>query len=261
METLTHDTTPQPESILAGEHQYNDTYNANALIEQHGNQIRYVKGWGWLAWDGKRWERDADDRVIQFAKTTIQQMMFQAAKLTDRNAQWELMKHIRRSLDYPRLTAMVKLAQSDQRIRMRPEDFDKHPMRFNAQNGTIDLYTGELLPHDPNDFITQLDGCAYDPEERSELWEGLVLWASGGLEDLRDYLQRALGYSLTGKTGEKVFFFCYGAEGNNGKSTLLEAVKYFMGDYGLAVATETVLSKGGVGGSQTRDNRALEGKR
>lgn len=252
---------PTPQQATAGEPQYNDTYNANALIEHFGDQLRYVKGWGWLAWDGKRWERDAEHRVRELAKTTLQQMTWEASKIEDRQVRGTLLKHLNRSLDYPRLTAMVALAESDERIRARMEDFDRDPMLLNAANGAIDLRTGKLRPHDPADRLTQLTPIEYTPDAPSETWEQFILETAAGRDDLRNYLQAALGYTLTGLTSEKVFFLCFGAQGDNGKSTLLEAVLYVMGEYGLAVAPETILSKNGVSGDQTRDNVNLQGKR
>jgi putative DNA primase/helicase len=248
------------DSLLAGEQRYNDTYNADALIEAHGNELRYNKSLGWLVYDGTRWQADAEYAVVELAKQTLQQMLWRAADIPDSKARGALLAHINRSLNYDGLRYMVNAAKSDPRIRAKVEDFDADPWLLNVRNGTIDLRTGELNSHSPWDYITQLAPVKYDPDARSEEWEDFVLWAAGDREDLRDYLQMALGYSLTGTTGEKVFFYAYG-NGNNGKTTLLEAVKYAMGDYADAVPIETVISKGGVSGDQTRDNVALVGKR
>lgn len=241
------------------DHKYNDSDNANDLIALYGDQIRYVKGWGWLAWDGQRWERDADDQVMELAKKTLRQLLWDAASMPD-YARSARISHLCRSLDTRNLKAMVDNAQTDPRIRKQVADFDKDPWLFNAQNVTVNLKSGETHEHSPEDHITKVAACDYDPEAHSEEWEKFILWASKNRENLRDYLQKALGYSLSGSIGDKSFFYCFGG-GDNGKTTILEVVAHIMGDYAGSVPIESVISKGGVSGNEIRENVQLVGKR
>jgi putative DNA primase/helicase len=249
------------EVLDSTEQTFNDTMNADALIARYGDRIRYVRGWGWLAYDGTRWEKDAEADVIEFAAETMRALGKWAFDLPNSDTRKRLLAHANRSLDMRDLSNMVKRAESDRRVRAKVEDFDRDPMKFNCLNGTLDLATGTLQPHNSADYITHQSGVEYDASARSARWEEFVLWAAKGREDLYDYLQRALGYSLTGKTSEKAFFFCYGPSGDNGKNTLLEAVKYVMGSYGITVPIETIISKQGASGDVSRDNVALIGKR
>jgi putative DNA primase/helicase len=249
------------EVLDSTEHTFNDTMNAEALIARYGDQIRYVRGWGWTAYDGACWVKDAEADVTEFAKDTLRAMGRYALGLADSDNRRKLLSHVNRSLDSIKLAGMVKSASSDRRVRAKVEDFDRNPMLFNCLNGTIDLATSTLQPHNPADYITHQSGVEYDDSARSERWEEFVLWAANGREDLRDYLQRALGYSLTGRTNEKAFFFLYGPSGDNGKSTLIEAVLHVLGSYGMTVPIETIISTQGASGDVQRDNVALIGKR
>lgn len=253
---------PQPgvEKVTRDSH-YNDTSNAEALIDAHGHEIAYVPGWGWLAFDGARWVRDAEHLVTEHAKQTIKTMFWRAAPLDDTYERQRLLRHANASLSHPRLQAMLNVAKTDPRIRSKVEDFDADSMLFNCANGTIDLRDGMLHAHDAGDHITMLSPVEYDPSATSELLEDFIHFVSDGRDDLASYLQQAMGYSLTGETGEKGFFFAFGATGNNGKSTLLEAVLHVMGDYGAAVSPQVILSKNGISGDSERDATQLVGKR
>lgn len=259
----TQQETSEPiELLLASQQRYNDTFNALKLVEMYGDVIRYNKNWGWIAWDGQRWEVDAEDLVIERATQTLEKLGVQALQLADKQERGALLAHVNRSLDYNKLTSMVKRARSHDCIKSKVTDFDTGRSLFNAQNGTIDLQTGDLHAHNPADMITRVSPTPYDPEARSTVWDEFLQWVTRNDKQLADYLQRVAGYTLTGLSSEKCMFVCYGPGGNNGKTTLLEALRYTMGqDYAIAVAPETVTLKGGISGDQTRDNVALVGKR
>jgi putative DNA primase/helicase len=248
------------DTMLERELLFNDTTNANQLIAANGDKIRYVKGWGWMVYDGKRWKRD-EGAVIALARETMQRLGADALKIENRQERYAKMNHYSRSLNRRNLQDMVTVAQSDKRIRAEADDFDTNPYLFNAQNGTIDLRTGELLDHDPEHLITQIAACDYDPDAWDETYADFVMWVANGRQDLHGYLQEALDYSLTGLTGEKCMFMCYGPEGDNGKSVLLEGFNDMMGDYGAPTDIGIVLSRGDKTSGPTPDLAALAGKR
>jgi putative DNA primase/helicase len=261
MEATTRETDTATEIAQVGDERYTDTGNAEALIAAYGHMIAYVRGWGWLAYDGRRWVKDAKHTVLQHAKATIQQMYWEAANAPDRRERDRLADHASRSLALSRLKAMVELAESDSRIRKDVEDFDKDAMLLNCQNGTLDLRTGELREHNPADLITHISGAEYLPDATAPEWEAFVLDIMGGDAEMVQYLQRAFGYTLTGLVSEKAFFFCYGPTGNNGKSTMLETFLPVMGTYGAATDWRTFLSTGGGGRSIATDLARLVGVR
>jgi len=141
------------EVLDSTEHTYNDTMNADALIDRYGDRIRHVRGLGWLAYDGTRWEKDAEADVIEFAAETMRALGKWAFDLPNSDTRKRLLAHANRSLDMRDLSNMVKRAESDRRIRAKVEDFDRDPMKFNCLNGTLDLATGTLQPPSPTDYI------------------------------------------------------------------------------------------------------------
>lgn len=235
-----------------------DMDNAARLVEDYGNRLRYVEGLGWLLWDGRRWEQSKDG-PIELAKDVVYDLRKEAADTQDFKRHEALSRHARRSAARERIYGMVDLAKTDPRVRRRVEDFDANPMLFNVANGTIDLTTGTLLDHEPEDHITRISPVTYDPEARSDVWDKFIRSITCEDAELAEFLQRAAGYSLTGKTTEKGFLFCYGPQGDNGKSTFLEALLHVMGDYGQALRPETILA--GQGGSIPNDVARLVGRR
>jgi putative DNA primase/helicase len=139
---------------------------------------------------------------------------------------------------------MVRLAQSEPGVPVRLEELDTDPWRLNVPNGTLDLRTGALHPARPADLLTKLAGVAYDPTAPCPQWERFLGTVLNQDADLIRFLQKALGYTLTGDTREQCLFLLYGT-GANGKSTLLTTVRKVCGDYARQTPTETLLLKRG----------------
>src|SRR5206468_7433960 len=121
-------------------------------------------------------------------------------------------KHTLSSEQAARLAGMVTLAQSEPEISIAADRFDAQPWLLNVLNGTLDLRTGQLRPHSRTDLLTKCAPVVYDPAARSAVWERFLHDTTGGDAELMAFLQRAIGYSLTGDTSEEVFFFVYGDE-------------------------------------------------
>lgn len=217
----------------------NDEGNARSLIDMHGKDILYVPGMGWLVWDGKRWRTDLDDAgIIQKAIDTMHSIRDKAledAKNPDTfKAAMTIAGWATQCLNHGRLTAMVSLASKKSSIRARPEELDSAQTKFliNFNNGVLDLMTGELHPHSRSYRITQLIPHDYNPTATCPTWDETMRLAFNGDEDLIAYMQRALGYTMSGSTAEQCFFIAWGEAGNNGKSTILENFQRILGpDY------------------------------
>lgn len=219
-----------------------DLGNAERLVDRHGAHLRHSGALGWLVWNGTRWTRDADAEVIRRASETVRSIYTEASCTDDEEERKAIVNHARQSERLPRIKAMVELAASAERVIARPEDFDRDPMLLTCENGTIDLRTGRLRAHDPADLITRLAPVAYDPGASAPLWDAFLDRIMDHRPHLVDFLRRAVGYSLTGDTGEQCFFFDYGC-GANGKTTLHETVKRLAGDYALQADFSTFLQK------------------
>jgi len=206
-----------------------DVGNAELFAERWGQFARFVPERGWIIYDGDRWVVDRQRKIFSRAIQVVKE------EITD--PEWRVKCQAR-----SKLNAMLKLAETLLPASM--SDFDKYPWLFNCTNGTIDLRTGELLAHDRSQRSTRLAPVEYDPDASSAQWQQFVAEVMGEDQEVIDYLQRAVGYSLTGITNEQCLFFCLG-RGRNGKSVFIEAVQAMMGDYGQNTTTQTVMKKSG----------------
>lgn len=109
-------------------------------------------------------------------------------------------------------------------VTLDPMEMDQHRHLFNCANGTVNLRTGQLQPHNSADFISQCAPTNYDPDAKAPRFEQFVLEIMDGDKEMAAFLQRVLGYSLTGETREQAFFL-HSGEGSNGKSKLFEAIE------------------------------------
>src|SRR5262249_11787083 len=127
--------------------------------------------------------------------------------------------------------AMMVLARSE--LAIVPESLDRDAWSLNCLNGTLDLRTGRLRPHDRGDFLTKLAPVEYRPVAQCPLWESTLRTVFGGNESIIGFWQRLCGLALTGDTSEQILPVLHGG-GSNGKSTILGALMGILGnDYAM----------------------------
>lgn len=225
-----------------------DQGNAERLLARHGQDLLYVAG-RWYVWDGARWRVDDTGEVRRRAVDTVRHIYEEAARTaddTERRAigKWALRSESRRAIE-----SMVEMAAPF--APARPADFDTDPWLLNCANGTLDLRTGQLRPHNRADRITRITPVEYDPDAwqpgSPSLFNRFLAEATGGDADLAVFLQRVAGYALTGDTSEEKLFFVYGPAGS-GKSTFVEALRAALGEYAAQADFETFLKRSYVGG-------------
>jgi putative DNA primase/helicase len=170
-----------------------------------------------------------------------------------------LVKHALRSEAHKAIGAMVALARSEPGIPVTADQLDRNPWLFNVDNDTLDLRTNDLRRHRREDLITRLAPVSYDPDATCPTWLAFLDRIMDSNQDLIQFLQRAIGYTLTGSARERVLFMLHGT-GANGKSTLLETVAGLLGDYAKSTRAETLLVKTYDGGIPN-DLAALKGAR
>jgi putative DNA primase/helicase len=240
-----------------------DSANASRLAAIHGNDLRWCDPWGkWLAWDGRRWALDAERRVDAMAKGVAQALWKQTAELlpeVDFPTARELTSFARGTAGARGIANMLALARSEPEIPILPAKLDGDPWALNVQNGTLDLQTGKLRPHDRTDLLTKLCPTAFDPDAKCPNWEQMLSVIMANSADLITFLQRALGYSLTGSVAEQSLFLLWG-KGSNGKSTFINAVLDVIGtDYAMQAPDGLLMVKRG--DSHPTERADLFGKR
>jgi P4 family phage/plasmid primase-like protien len=223
-------------------HALTDLGNAERFADQYGDVARYCYEWRcWFVWDGCRWSRDSA-LVERWAKKTVRSIYGEASRAQDEEQAKAIAKHAVRSEGQKQIRAMLDLARSEFGIPISAEELDTDPMLLTVLNGTLDLRTGKLLPHNPEHCITKLAPVAFDPSATCPVWEGFLARISDGNESLQRFEQRAAGYSLSGDVSERCIFFLYGT-GANGKSTFLETLRDLLGDYATRAPSETLMVK------------------
>ncbi len=241
---------------------YRDTDGGNArrLVAVCADDLRYcVPRKRWLVWDGRRWKEDDTLEVERRAKDIVQRMFEDASRLTSKEQRDRMLSWGRRSDSRGRYEAMVALARSEPGIPVLAEELDRDPWALNVLNGTLDLRTGELRPHRRGDLITKLAPVAYDSGVEPTRWFRFLERVVPDATD-RAFLQRAIGYSLTGDTREEVLFLLDG-RGANGKSTLLETICALLGDYAQAAPEGLLEAKRRDPSAASPDEARLPGKR
>jgi putative DNA primase/helicase len=233
---------------------HSDSGNATRLITLHGDQLRYCHAMRrWLIWDKHRWAFDQTGLAEKLAEHSAATYLKSNETVNSKTSKFAI-----ESMNAGRIRNALGLAQSH--LAITPEMLDASPWDLNFLNGTVDLRSGKLRPHNPKDLITKLIHFDYNPSAKSLRWNSFLDQILGtGLGDesdknraksLKTYIQKALGYSLTGSTREKCVFFLFGAT-DNGKSTMLTVFRELIIEYSTLLRVETLM-----GGQETASSLA-----
>jgi P4 family phage/plasmid primase-like protien len=238
-----------------------DYGNAERLVYYHGDNMRYCEPMKkWFVWNGKRWLVDNSLEIDRLAKDTVRRIYAEALNCEDAKVRASIADHARKSESSSRIQAMCSLAKSDASIIILPDDLDKDSYLLNCQNGTIDLRTGELLPHRKDDNITKIIPVKYDAGAQCPRWDLFLREIFSDDKDLITFIKYAVGYSLTGSIKEECIFICYGT-GRNGKSKMIDTLEYILGDYGKNVDPATFEESRKTSGGASEDIARLKGSR
>jgi putative DNA primase/helicase len=212
---------------------FSDDSLANDFTARHGQDLRYVPAWGkYLWWDGLRW---AEDRALA---------VFELVRIVCRDAASRAGKIARQIASAKTVAAVERIIRRDPRHVLLPEQLDADDYLLNTPGGTVDLRSGEIRPHRREDLLTKLTRVALDDHADDSVWRRFLRDITCSDSEFAAYLQRLLGYMLTGDTRDHVLAFFFGT-GANGKSTLLDLVLYLLGDYARQVPSETLMESRG----------------
>lgn len=235
-----------------------DLGNAERFVGAHGGDVRWcTEASRWMLWDGAKWCWDEGAHAAhRLAHRCVRSIFKEAENASDDQEAKAIASHAVASQSASRIEALLSQAKPYLNISM--DDLDRDVWLVNAGNGTLDLRTGTLREHLRGDLITKAVPFDYAPGAQAPRFMEFMEQVLPDPE-VRAFVQRYAGYSLTGSTAERVLAFLHGG-GKNGKSTLVEALRETAGDYARNTTVETILSSRG--GSQIpNDVAALKGAR
>ncbi|NBR25028.1 MAG: hypothetical protein EBU08_14890, partial [Micrococcales bacterium] len=223
------DAISEHEGGTPGKRSLTDIGNGRRMIDSFGSSVRYTPGIGWFIWEGQYWKPDAEDLGMkELAKRIPPIIATEVAKYEDQDKKNEVLKWANQAKSNGRLNGAVESANSDPRIVVPVESWDGDEYLLGVMNGVINLRTGELMRGRPDLHITKRVPVSYTPGMRNVRWEQFVDFATGGDKELQDWIQRAVGYTLTGLNNQDLMFLVYGPPGS-GKNTFVEALVKALG--------------------------------
>lgn len=236
---------------------------ARRLVALHGARLRHVGQWGkWLIWTGRRWERDVTGQAHRCAKDVARRMVDLAeaeveqagSELLDtvldgeqKEAKAKLKKaegflSVTKRFESARaVTSVLALAATEPTVAVTPEVLDADRHLLNVANGTLDLRSMKLRPHEPGDMLTKIALAAYDPDAVGPTWDAFLARVQPDPQ-VRDFLARLLGHALLGDVVEHVMGILHGV-GANGKSTFVDAACYALGEYAGPADPELITAR------------------
>lgn len=232
----------------------NDYGNGQRLVERWGEALKFAEDTGtWFTWDAQRWLKDPRALVARYlAHETMLAFYEQTKTMPDefdekgkpqdnQTRNWAISSF---------KTNAIKnmLTEAAPYLRCTSDEFDKDPWLYNVSNGTLDLRTATLREYKREDKITKISPVTFDRDASCPIYEKFAKETFG--DDLLKYVERAVGYSLTGITREKCLFIIHGKT-DTGKTTFLESVLAMFGDYATRISVETLMAK-------TRDSTQQE---
>lgn len=215
---------------------------AHRLIRVYGEELRYVPAWRrWLVWDGARWARDDTGQAARWMKVIARRLTTDAYAITDDQRRRAAIREARRGESSAGVSGALTLASTEDSIAVTPDDLDADPFLLNCRNGTLDLRTAELQPHDPADLLTKVTGAEYRPDAAGPEFRKFLERVQPDAA-MRSYLARLFGHSMEGRTVEHLLPICWG-DGANGKGTFLGAVLVALGEYADAADPDLLTAR------------------
>ena len=202
---------------------------ALAFTRRYHRDWRYVAAWGrWLVWDGQRWRNEDTLAATDLIRSVCRQT---ALRADDRKVAAKLASS-------GTVGGVERLARADRRHAATTDEWDADPWLLNTPGGVVDLKTGRTRANDRADRMTKITTAT--PRGECPQWRSFLNDVTGGDQNLQDYLQRMVGYALTGSTREHALFFLYGT-GANGKSVFVNTLADILGDYATNAPMDTFM--------------------
>ena len=224
---------------------YDDTGNALRFMDRYGDIVKYsFIHKKFYIYNDEVWEVDQTGKIRLLIDAMIDSMkdekVLVAAGVDEDEAEKMLHKHISKSRSNAAKKSIVD--ELKHRVSVMPEDFDKDDMLLNVSNGYLDLSSGELKPHEKNKMFSKQTNFEYSEKMTPDVWIDFLNDIFDYDQELITYIQKAIGYSLTGSTKEQVMFILHG-KGSNGKSIFVETISEILGSYSKNIRASSLMVK------------------
>lgn len=224
---------------------YDDTGNTDRFMDRYGDIVRYsFIHKKFYVYDGEVWKVDQSGQIRMLIDATVESMkdekVYVAEGVDEKEAEKSFHKHVTKSRSNASKKNMVD--EIKHRVSVMPEEFDKDDMLLNTTNGYLDLSSGELFPHDKKLMFSKQTSVEYSEKMTPDVWIDFLNDIFDYDQELITYLQKALGYSLTGSTKEQVMFILHG-KGRNGKSIFVETISEIIGGYSKNIRAASLMVK------------------
>jgi putative DNA primase/helicase len=208
---------------------------ALAFAERYADELRYVHMWGrWLRYDGTCWHYDDTLHVFDLVRDICREAALLSGKSSPITPSAKT------------VAAVERLARSDRRLAATTAQWDAQPWLLatgdETGGATFDLRTGLDGSPEASDYITKRADCRAAPSGTPyPLFSAFLDRVTGGDKELQQFLQRYVGYCLSGITTEHVFVFGHGT-GANGKGTFLNTIQGVFGSYATTAHVSTFMA-------------------
>lgn len=239
---------------------FDDMGNAKRLIHASDGNIRFnYTDNVWLLWNGCKWAKDDTGGIFRLCDRAVASME-QELQLykSDGNMEEAFQKHMKKSRSFNSKKAMEQ--ETKHLVPVTAMELNRGHNLLNTPGGIVDLRTGEVTACDPQKYMTMAVKCAPAKTANCPRWEQFLQEIFCGDGDLVRFIQKAIGYSLTGSTVEQCVFFLLGS-GSNGKSTFVEILRHLFDSYATNVQAESIMMRGKSGGNASSDIARLAGAR
>lgn len=225
-----------------------DTGNGRRMADSFSSVVKYSPGLGWFYWQGNYWKYDNENlKIREMAKRVSPMIAGEVVNHTDDNTRQALVAWAKQAKSNTRLNSMVNSATSDERVVVDINTWDSHRNLLGASNGIIDLKTGELLTGRPDLYLTKATPVSYTQGLTNTRWNQFLDFVTRGDKEFQEWLQKAVGYTLTGYVNQDVMFLVYGPPGS-GKNTFVETIVNALGthQYAFSLDSQVLASNDGM---------------
>lgn len=230
-----------------GKRSLTDLGNGRRFADNFNTICRYTPGLGWFFWDKDFWKVDKESLGVRELSKKVAPIVaaevihYSADKEKEAVLKWATMTKSSASQN-----SILKVAGSDPRLLVSLAEWDSYPTLLGVKNGVVDLKTGRLLIGRPDLYITRRAPVDYQEGLKNDRWEIFLKFATNGDEEFEAWLQRAVGYTITGMNNLDVLFLLYGPPGT-GKNTFIETVMLALGidDYSFSMDSNILSDEGG----------------